>query len=86
LNRLLDLDKIVYRGDDIEGNLNAILFNLPASTIPERRTFKLVRCVQILNRLVDLDKILYCGNGIKGDLDHSNMGVFLSVCIVYVPC
>jgi hypothetical protein len=30
----MDLDKIFYEGDDIEGDLEAIFFNLAASTIP----------------------------------------------------
>jgi hypothetical protein len=34
LNRLVDLDEILYGGDGIEGDLNAIFFNLVASTIP----------------------------------------------------
>jgi hypothetical protein len=31
----VDLDEILYGGDDIEGNLDAIFFNPIASTIPE---------------------------------------------------
>jgi hypothetical protein len=34
LNRLVGLDKNLCGGDNIEGNLDAILFNLVASTIP----------------------------------------------------
>jgi hypothetical protein len=34
LNWLLDLDEILYGGDYTEGVLDAILFNLVASTIP----------------------------------------------------
>jgi hypothetical protein len=65
LNRLVDLDEILYGGDDIEHYLDYILFNPVASTIQKWRTFKLVRWVQLLNRLVDLDEILYGGDGIE---------------------
>jgi hypothetical protein len=65
LNRLLDLDEILYGCDDIECYLDYILFNLVASAIPKLRTFKLLRWVQLLNRLVDLDEILYGGDGIE---------------------
>jgi hypothetical protein len=34
LNRLVDLDEILYGGDDIEGDLGATFFNLVALTIP----------------------------------------------------
>jgi hypothetical protein len=34
LNRFLDLVEILYGGDDNEGNLDAIFFNLVATTIP----------------------------------------------------
>jgi hypothetical protein len=51
----VDLDEILYGGDDI-------LFNSVASTIPKWRTFKLLRWVLLLNRLVDLDEILYGGD------------------------
>jgi hypothetical protein len=33
LNRLVDLDEILYGGDDIEGGLDAIFFDRKASTI-----------------------------------------------------
>jgi hypothetical protein len=65
LNRLVDLDEILYGGDDIEDDLDLMLLNPVASTISKWRTFKLLRCVLLLNRLVDLDEIL-CGiNGIE---------------------
>jgi hypothetical protein len=35
LNRLVDLDEILYGVDDIEGNFVAIFFNLLASIIPQ---------------------------------------------------
>jgi len=65
LNRSLDLDEILYEDDDIEDDLDSILLNPVASTIPKWRTFKLLRWVQLLNRLVDLDEILYGGDGIE---------------------
>jgi hypothetical protein len=70
----MDLDVILY-GDDIEGDLDTMLFSPVASTISKWRTFKFLRRVHLLNRLVDLDEILYCGNDIKGDLDHSKMSL-----------
>jgi hypothetical protein len=74
LNRLVDFDEILY-GDDIEGDIDSMLFNPVASTVLKWRTFKLLRRVHLLNKLVDLDEILYCGNGIKGDVDHSKTAV-----------
>jgi hypothetical protein len=38
LNRLVDLDEILYGGDGIEYYLDYILFNPVASTIPKWRT------------------------------------------------
>jgi hypothetical protein len=35
----MDLDEILYGGDDIEEDLDSILFNAVASTIPKWRTF-----------------------------------------------
>jgi hypothetical protein len=61
----VDLDEILYGGDDIEDYLDSILFNAAALTIPKWRTFKLLRWVQLLNRLVDLDEILYGGAAIE---------------------
>jgi hypothetical protein len=63
----VDLDEILYGGDDVENDIDAILLNLLASTIPKWRMFKLLRCVHLWKRLVNLDEILYCGNGTKGD-------------------
>jgi hypothetical protein len=48
----------MYGGDGIEDDLDSILFNAVASTIPKWRMIKLLRWVQLLNRLVDLDKSL----------------------------
>jgi hypothetical protein len=75
LNRLVDLDEILYGHDGIEEDLDSMRFNSVASTVSKWRTFKLLRRVQLLNRLVDLDEMLYCGNGIKRDLDHPKMAV-----------
>jgi hypothetical protein len=61
----LDLDEILYGDNDIEDDLDSIIFNAVASTIPKWGTFKLPRWVQLLNRLVDLDEILYGGDGIE---------------------
>jgi hypothetical protein len=41
----MDLDEILYGGDDIEDNLDSILFNVVALTIPKWRTFKLLTWV-----------------------------------------
>jgi hypothetical protein len=57
----VDLDEISYGGDDIKDDLDFILFNAVASTIPKWRMFKLLRWVQLLNRLVDLGDIVYGG-------------------------
>jgi hypothetical protein len=59
----VDLDEILFGDDNIEDDLDCILFNSVASTIPKWRTFKLLRWVQLLNQLVDLDDILYGGDG-----------------------
>jgi hypothetical protein len=80
MNRLVDLDEISHGGDDIEDDLDSMLFNPVALTISKWRTFKLLSEVKLLNGLVDLDEILYCDNGIKGDLNHSKMDICLSVC------
>jgi hypothetical protein len=61
----VDLDEILYGDDDIEDDLDLILLNTVASTIPKWRTFKLLRWVQLWNRLVDLNAILDGGDGIK---------------------
>jgi hypothetical protein len=58
-NRLVDLD------GDIEDDLDSILFNAVATTVPKLRAFKALRWVQLLNRLVDLDVILYRGDDIE---------------------
>jgi hypothetical protein len=65
----VDLDEILYGGDDIEDDFVSIVLNPVASTI-SRRIFKVQRWVQLLNRLVDLDEILYGGDGIEYYLDY----------------
>jgi hypothetical protein len=81
----VDLDEILYGDDDIEGDLDCMLFNPVASTISKWWTFKLLRRVHLLNRLVDLDEILYCGNSIKHDLDHSKTEVCMPPPITSEP-
>jgi hypothetical protein len=76
----MDLNEIMYGDDDIDDDLDSMLFNRVASTISKWRTFKLRR-VHLLNRVVDLDETLYCGNGIKGHLDHSKMAICLPLII-----
>jgi hypothetical protein len=39
----VDLAEIVHGGDDVEDDIDSILLNLVASTIPKWRTFKLLR-------------------------------------------
>jgi hypothetical protein len=60
----VNLDETLYGGDGIEDDIDYILLNLVASTIPQWRTFNLLRWAQLLNRLVNLDEILYRGDGI----------------------
>jgi hypothetical protein len=69
LNGLVDLDELVYGGDDIEDDLDSLVQTPVASTIRKWQTFKLLRWVQLLNLLVDLDEILYGGDGIEDDFD-----------------
>jgi hypothetical protein len=61
----VDLDEILYGGDDVEDNIDSTLLNLVASTTPKLRKFNLLRLVQLLNRLMNLDEILYEGDGIE---------------------
>jgi hypothetical protein len=49
LNRFVDLDNILYEDDDIEDDLDFILINPVASTIPKWWTFELLWWVQLLN-------------------------------------
>jgi hypothetical protein len=60
----VDLDEILLGGDDIKGDLDSVLFNVVASTIPKWPAFNLLRWVQLLNRLVNLDEMLCGGDGI----------------------
>jgi hypothetical protein len=39
----VDLDEILCRGDDAEGDVDSILLNFVDSTIPKRQTFKFLR-------------------------------------------
>jgi hypothetical protein len=61
----VDLDEILYEGDDTEDDLNSILFYAVASTIQKWLTFKLTRWVHLLNLLMDFGEILYGGDGIE---------------------
>jgi hypothetical protein len=66
----VDLDDILYGGDDTEDDLDSILLNHVASTTSKWRKLKLLRWAQLLNRLVDLDEILYGGDGIEYYIDY----------------
>jgi hypothetical protein len=44
----VDLDEILYGGDEIEENLDSILLNPIASTISKWQTFKIVGWAQLL--------------------------------------
>jgi hypothetical protein len=66
----LDLDEIFYGGDDVEDDLDYILFNPVASVTSRWRTFKFLRWEQIMNGLVDLHEILYGYDGIEYYLDY----------------
>jgi hypothetical protein len=68
------LDEILYGGDDIEGDLDYILFSAVALNIQKWRTFKHLRWVQFLNQLVALDEILYGGDGIEYCLLYAYVG------------
>jgi hypothetical protein len=70
----VDLDEILYGGDDTEDDLYSILLNPVASAISKWRTSKILRWAQILNRLVDLDEILYGGGGIEYCLLETYVG------------
>jgi hypothetical protein len=59
------LDEILCGGDDIEDDLDSILFNPVSLAISKWRTFKLLRWAQLLNRLMDMDEILYGSDGIE---------------------
>jgi hypothetical protein len=65
----VDLDEILYGADVIEYYLDCILLNPVASTIPKRRTCKLLRWVQFLKWLVDVDEILHGGDNVEDDID-----------------
>jgi len=56
----VDLDELLYEGDDIEDDFDSTLINTVASTVQIWRMW-----VQLLNRLVDLDETLYWGDSIE---------------------
>jgi hypothetical protein len=66
----VDLDEILCGGNDIEDDVDSILFNLVASTTTKWETFKLLRWAQLLNRSVALNEIFYGGDGIGYYLDY----------------
>jgi hypothetical protein len=49
LNWLVDLDEILYGGDDVEDDIVSILLNLVTTTIPKWRMFKLLRWCKFWN-------------------------------------
>jgi hypothetical protein len=53
----VDLDEILYGGDDVEDDLDVIFFNPVPSTVSKWRTFNPLSWVHIFSRLVDLDEI-----------------------------
>jgi hypothetical protein len=59
-----------YGSDDIEDDLDSILFNPVASTMSKWRKFKLLRWAQLLNQLVDLNKISYGGDDTEYYLNY----------------
>jgi hypothetical protein len=65
----VDLYEILYACDDVEDDLDAILFNPVASTIPKWRTLKLLSWVKFLNKYVDFYAILCVDDVREGDLD-----------------
>jgi hypothetical protein len=79
----VDLDVILYEGDDIEYYLDYILFNPVSSTNPKCRTFKLLRFEVLLKWWVDLDEVLYGDNDIEGDQDsilHNHLASTIIKC------
>jgi hypothetical protein len=60
----VELDEILYGGEDVEDDIDYILLNIVASNIPKWWTFNL-RWAQLLNRLMDLNEISYGGDGIE---------------------
>jgi hypothetical protein len=59
LNQLVDFYEIRWKGHAIEGDLDAIIFNAVAATIPKWQTFKLVRWMQNLHQSTYDHEILY---------------------------
>jgi hypothetical protein len=60
---------ILCGSGDVEDDIDSILLNQVAPTIPKWRTFKLLRWAQELNRLMDLKGISYRGDYIEDDVD-----------------
>jgi hypothetical protein len=66
----VDLDEMLYVGDDIEDDLDSILLSPIVSTIKKWQTFTFLSCTQLLNRLVELDDIWYGGDGTEYNHDY----------------
>jgi hypothetical protein len=63
------VDQILYCGDAVEDNIDSTLPNLVALTIPNWRTFNLLRISLLLVRLIDLDKNLNGDDVFECDFD-----------------
>jgi hypothetical protein len=59
LNQLVGFYEIQWQGHDIEGDLDAVLFNPVPSIITKWRTFKLLRWMQNLHQSTWDHEILY---------------------------
>jgi hypothetical protein len=70
LDRLVDMDEILYGGDDVGYYFYYMLFNPVSLTVPKWLTLKLLRWVLIFNRLVDMDGILYGGDDVQYYFDY----------------
>jgi hypothetical protein len=62
-----DFYKIQQRGHAIEGDLNSIIFNPLASTIPKWQTFKLLRWTQNLHHSMCNHGVLYVVRSTKDE-------------------
>jgi hypothetical protein len=64
------VDEMLFGGDDIEDDLDPIVFSPLVSTISKWQTFKLLKWALLLDRLGGLDEILYGSDGIEYYLDY----------------
>jgi hypothetical protein len=74
----MNLDEILYGGNDAEDDIDSVLLNIIVLTIPKCRRFHLLRWVHILNWLVDLDEILNGDDDLEGDLDSTLLNLVAS--------